>query len=186
MKDRHSSTQNSQESTGSSQPGEPVFLVVGKLRRPHGVNGEIIMDVETDFPERLRRGKTVYVGEEHLPLKIQTIRPQNQARLLSFAEYTDCDQVGVLRNCLVYVKAADLPKLPEGEFYYHELIGLRVVDEQDQELGVLTEILETGANDVYVVTSPDGTELLFPAIEEVFLGVDLVKGEIRVRPQEWS
>lgn len=186
MKDSESALQSPQESTGSSQPGEPVFLVVGKLRRPHGVNGEILMDVETDFPERLRRGKTIYVGEEHMPLKIKTIRPQNQARLLSFAEYTDCDQVGVLRNNLVYVKAADLPRLPEGEYYYHQLLNLRVVDEQGQELGVLTEILETGANDVYVVTSPDGLELLFPAIEDVLLGVDLEKRQITVRPQEWS
>lgn len=186
MKGRQPSIQNLQESTGSSQPGEPVFLVVGKLRRPHGLKGEILMDVETDFPERLRRGKTVYVGEEHLPLKIKTIRPQNHARLLSFAEYTDSDQVGVLRNNLVYVKAVDLPRLPEGEYYYHQLIGLRVVDEQGQELGVLAEILETGANDVYRVNAPDGTELLFPAIEEVLLGVDLDKREIKVRPQEWS
>jgi 16S rRNA processing protein RimM len=177
---------NPQESTGSPRPGESVFLVVGKLRRPHGVKGEIIMDVETDFPERLRRGKTIYVGEEHLPLKIQTIRPQNRAMLLSFAEYNDCDQVGMLRNFMVYVKAADLPALPAGEYYYHQLMNLKVVDEQGQALGVLTDILETGANDVYVVTSPEGGELLFPAIEDVLLGVDLEKQEIRVRPQDWS
>jgi 16S rRNA processing protein RimM len=186
MKESQSASHSHEESTGSSQPGEPVFLVVGKLRRPHGLNGEIIMDVETDFPERLRRGKTVYVGEEHRPLKIKTIRPQNHARLLSFEEFKDSDQVGVLRNFLVYVKAADLPRLPEGEYYYHQLLNLRVVDEGDQELGVLTDILETGANDVYVVMAPDGSELLFPAIEDVLLDVDLEKREIKVRPQEWS
>ena len=186
MSEPETNPNNPQESTGSPRPGEPVFLVVGKLRRPHGVNGEIIMDVETDFPERLRRGKTVYVGEEHMPLKIKTIRPQNRAMLLSFAEYNDCDQVGVLRNYLVYVKAADLPRLPDGEYYNHQIINMRVVDEQGQVLGVLTDILETGANDVYVVTSPDGVELLFPAIEDVLLGVDLEKQEIKVRPQEWS
>ncbi len=186
MKDPRSLSNNPQEGTGSPQPGEPVFLMVGKLRRPHGVNGEIIMDVETDFPERLRRGKTIYVGEEHQPMIIKTIRPQDRAILLSFDGYDDCDQVGVLRNHLVYVKAADLPRLPEGEYYYHQLLNLRVIDEQGQELGVLTDILETGANDVYVVTSSDGTELLFPAIADVLLHVDLKKREIQVRPQEWS
>jgi 16S rRNA processing protein RimM len=186
MKDPQSIPNSPQESTGSPRPGEPVFLVVGKLRRPHGVNGEIIMDVETDFPERLRRGKTIYVGEEHMPLIIKTIRPQNRARLLSFDGYNDCDQVGVLRNHMVYVKTKDLPRLPEGEYYYHQLMNLRVVDEQGQALGVLTDIFKTGANDVYVVTSPDGAELLLPAIEDVLLSVDLDKQEIRVRPQEWS
>jgi 16S rRNA processing protein RimM len=186
MKDTQSIPNGPQDSTGSPRPGEPVFVVVGKLRRPHGVNGEIIMDVVTDFPERLRRGKTIYVGEEHMPLKIKTIRPQNHARLLSFDEFKDCDQVGVLRNSMVYVKTADLPGLPEGEYYYHQLLNLRVVDEQGQDLGILTEILETGANDVYVITSPDGKELLIPVIDDVLLGVDLEKHEIRVRPQEWS
>jgi 16S rRNA processing protein RimM len=186
MKESQFIPNSPQESTGSPRSGEPLFLVVGKLRRPHGVNGEIIMEVETDFPERLRRGKTIYVGEEHMPLKIKTIRPQNQARLLSFEEYTDCDQVGVLRNSMVYVKAADLPRLPEGEYYFHQLIDLKVVDEKGQELGVLTEILETGANDVYVVTNAAGVELLFPAIDDVLLGVDLEKHEIKLRPQEWS
>lgn len=177
---------NPQPNTGSPQPGEPVFLVVGKLRRSHGVKGEMSMEILTDFPQRLRRHRTVYVGEKHEPLVIDSVRRQDQAMLIAFEGLEDCDVVARLRNQLVYVQASELPALPEGEYYYHQLIDLSVVDEQGRELGVLTEILETGANDVYVVTGADGKELLLPVLENVVLGVDLEKRQIRVRPPEWS
>ena len=175
-----------QQGTGSPQPVEPVFVVVGKLRRPHGVKGEMLMDVTTDFPERLGRKQTVSVGEQHEPLVIESIRWQDRAILIAFEGLTDCDQVGRLRNQCVYRMVSELPRLPEGEYYYHELIDLRVVDEQGQELGVLTEILETGANDVYVVTGSDSRELLLPVVNDVVLNIDLERREIRVRPPEWS
>jgi 16S rRNA processing protein RimM len=179
-------SEESQENTGSPQPGEPAFLIVGKLRRPHGVNGEILMDVLTDFPQRLRRKKTVYVGERHEPLVIETLRQQDRALLVSFEGFGDCDVVGRLRNDMVYVPNLNLPKLPDGEYYYHQLLELRVVDESGQEIGVLKEILETGANDVYLVRSEAGKEILLPVIEGVILNVDLERGEILVRPPEWS
>jgi len=83
------------------------------------------------------------------------------------------------------VKAADLPRLPEGQYYHHQLLGLSVVDETGQVLGELAEILETGANDVYLVKTPLGKELLLPAIEDVILGVPLERKEMSVRPPDW-
>ncbi|HZU86101.1 MAG TPA: ribosome maturation factor RimM [Anaerolineaceae bacterium] len=176
---------STQETAGSPVSGEPTYLVVGKLRRPHGVKGDIIMDVLTDFPQRLRRGKKVFVGPQHTPQVIRGIRAIDQALLVSFEGFEDCDQVGVLRNLEVYVQAASLPELPEGEYYYHQLIGLRVVDETGNMLGELAEILETGANDVYVVHDAQGKEILLPVIDEVVLEIDLARGEIRVRPPDW-
>ncbi len=175
-----------QESIGSPRSGEPVFLAVGKLRRPHGVKGEMLMEVLTDFPQRLWSKKTIYVGERHEPMVINTIRPQDRALLLTFEGIEDCDTVGKLRNLIVYVKNADLPKLPEGEYYYHELLDLTVIDENGQKLGVLSEIIETGANDVYVVQPPEGDEILLPVIDGVILNVDLERREMRVHPPEWS
>jgi 16S rRNA processing protein RimM len=186
MKHRDRNLETPQESTGSPRSGEPVYLAVGKLRRPHGVKGEMLMEVLTDFPQRLWRNKTVYLGERHDPIVINTIRPQDRALLLSFEGIEDCDTVGKLRNLIVYVKNKDLPKLPEGEYYYHELIDLTVLDENGQRLGVLTEILETGANDVYVVQPPEGDEILLPVIDGVILNVDLERREMRVHPPEWS
>jgi 16S rRNA processing protein RimM len=174
------------ETTGSPKPGEPLFLAVGILCRPHGVKGEILMDVLTDFPERLGRNKLVYVGEEHEPFRIEHLRPQDKALLVTFTGIEDADQAGLLRNKQVYMRADSLPELPEGTYYHHQLIGLVVVDNNGQKLGILTEILETGANDVYVVVSAEGVETLLPAIESVILGVDLERQEMRVKPPAWE
>ncbi len=166
---------------GSGSPsGEPVYLIVGFLRHPHGVRGEILMDIHTDFPERLRAGTKVYVGEEHKPMKIAAARPHGTSMLVAFRGADTPEAVGPLRNAWVYVSAADRPPLPGGKVYRHQIVGLRVVTDEGRELGTLTEILETGANDVYVVESEDGKEILLPAIPDVILGYDLQNGEIKV------
>jgi len=165
---------------GSPGEGEPVFLVIGKLRRPHGLQGEILMDVLTDFPERLEKGVIIYMGDQRRPLKICSRRWQNKAMLLAFDGFMDPETAGQLRNELLYVRADDRPPLPEGEYYHHQLLGLQVVDETGQGLGVLTKILDTGANDVYVVRPARGQEILLPAIEQVILDIDLERKQMKV------
>ena len=85
-----------------------------------------------------------------------------------------------LRNALVYVPTADRPALPAGEYYHHQLLGLRVTGEDGNDLGRLTEILSTAAHDIYVVRSESGAEILLPAIDEVILEIDLDNGLLRV------
>jgi 16S rRNA processing protein RimM len=161
-------------------PGEPVFLVVGKLRRPHGVRGEMILEVYTDFPERLRTGSTVFVGEEHQPRKIRSRRRYSEDLLLALEGCTTPEEAGELRNTYLYVRSDLIPPLPEGEFYHHQLLGLCVVSDEGRYLGRLTQILETGANDVYVIQPESGKEILLPAVDSVILSVELPRGEIRV------
>jgi len=155
-------------------------LVIGKLRHPHGVRGEILMEVITDFPERLKVGSQVFVGADYRPERIRTIRPHAKGLLISFEAYQSPESVGLLRNQFVFTSSKDLPPLPEGEYYHHQLIGMRVLSDQSQELGYLAEILSTPANDVYLIRHSDGTELLLPAIESVILKVDLNQREILV------
>ena len=159
-------------SPSGSSSDEPLYLAVGKLRRPHGVRGEIRMEVLTDFPERLQPGVTVYVGPRRLPLRILSVRWQGDFMLLTFEGYADRDRVGQLRNMLVTVPAESLPPLGEGEFYYHQILGLRVVTDEGEDLGTVTGIMETGANDVFVVADAAGHEVLLPDIEEVVLEID--------------
>jgi 16S rRNA processing protein RimM len=90
------------------------------------------------------------------------------------------ESVGELRNQWVYVTTEDRPALPEGEFYYHQLLGLEIVSDEGRNLGRITGILETGANDVYIVRSTNGHELLLPAIKPVILDIDLQLGKIIV------
>ena len=180
------SSETSTVGSGSPTPGGSTYLVVGKLRKAHGVRGEITMEVLTDFPERLRPRRQVFVGEEHRPLRITSVRWKDQLMLIAFDQYDDCDKVNVFRNQLVYTQAEKLPDLQKGEYYFHQLLGLLVKDESGNNLGRLDEILETGANDVYVVKNDEGGEFLLPVIDEVILQVKLEEGEIIVRPPLWE
>jgi 16S rRNA processing protein RimM len=165
---------------GSPAAGEPAFLAVGKIRRPHGINGDVLVEIYTDFPERLRTKTTVYAGEDYLPLIIRRHRSHNKGTLLAFDGFDSPEQVGRFRNQILYIKSTHAGELPEGEYYFHDLLGLSVMDETGEHLGEVTEIVETGANDVYVVTNADGHEILLPAIVEVILDVDLVSKSMKV------
>lgn len=166
--------------SGSSPPGEPEFLVVGKLGKPHGIHGEIVMDVYTEFPERIQPGIVVYIGPEYRPLHITKRRPHARGLLLSFEGYQSRETAAELRNLLVQVPAADRPPLPDGEYYHHQLLGLQVIDEKNTSLGWITAILATGANDVYVVKDSEGLELLIPVIESVVLDIDLEAKQVTI------
>ena len=167
--------------TGSLTDGEPVFIVVGKLRRPHGVKGEVLVKVLSDFPERLQPGTELFLGEKHQPVTIQSRREHNQGLLIAFEGFASREDLDNLRNVFLYVRSADRPELGEGEFYHHQLIGMTVAEEDGNELGRLAEILETGANDVYLVRSATGDETLLPAIEDVIVKVDVESQQITVR-----
>jgi 16S rRNA processing protein RimM len=166
--------------TGSPSEGEPEYLAVGFLRRPHGVRGEMLMDVHTDFPERLKTGVRVFVGPGYQPMEIASQRPHAAGMLVRMQGVNSPEEAGRFRNRWVYVLAADRPPLPEGEYYHHQLIGLTVHTDQNQVLGILTDIIETGANDVYIVRDSAGREVLLPAIPEVILDVDPTSGRMRV------
>jgi|WetSurMetagenome_2_1015567.scaffolds.fasta_scaffold282690_2 16S rRNA processing protein RimM len=179
-------TEVSSEMTGSPKSGEPEYIVVGKIRRPHGIYGELVLELMTDFPERLFPGKRVFIGEKHEPYLIEHMRQHNEGALIAFQGLTVREEAARITNSLMYVSARGLPELPKGEYYYHELFGLSVQNEAGDEIGKLTEVLETGANDVYVVISEDGEETLIPALENVVLEIDLQNGRIVVRPPEWG
>ena len=163
-----------------SPDGEPVYLVVGFLRRAHGLRGEIIMDLHTDFPERLHSGRKLFIGEEHKPMTLTGVRPHAKGMLVKFKDIETPEAAGQMRNQWVYVPTTDVPSLPEGKVYQHELFGFEVVDEDHNPLGELVEIIETGANDVYVVRNEAGKEILLPAIPSVILEIDADRRLMRV------
>jgi len=165
---------------GSPTAGEPVFLVVAKIRRPHGVRGEMVAEVITDFPEQLKPGKRVFVGDVHAPVTIISQRSHNIGVLLKFEGINTPEEAGRFRNQILSISTADKNQLQIGEYYFHDLLGLQVVDETDKTIGILTEIMETGANDVYVVTDKKGHEILLPAIPDVVIEVDLNTKSMKV------
>ncbi len=172
--------------SGSPQSGEPVYLTIGKIRRPHGVKGEVVMEMVTDFPQKIKAGIQIFIGEKKQEHRLVSIRPNGDLFLVSIEGFTDCDAVSVLRNQWVYVLASTIGPLPEGLFYHREVIGMKVIDEQGNLLGTVKEILVTGANDVYVVKANDDNEILLPAIKSVILSMNRDTHSMIVRLQEWD
>ena len=119
----------------------------------------------------------------HLPLK--TTRWKNELLLIKFKEIHDRMTVSDLTNELLYVRTAQLPALPKGDFYYHEILGLDVYEPDGHYLGVLVQILETGANDVYLIQNDDNEEVLIPATEDMILEIDPEQEKMIVAKMVW-
>jgi 16S rRNA processing protein RimM len=167
--------------TGSPNESEPDFILIGFVRRPHGLKGELLFSLETDFPEHLIKGAKFYLSEEHLTVTVRSRRNHAQGLLLTFEEFPDKPSVERLHNVPVYSKIAEMPALPEGKVYQHQLLGLQVVEENGESVGRLTQILSTGSNDVYVVRDEAGKEILLPAISDVVRRIDLDDKRVIVR-----
>ena len=159
------------------------FLIVGQIGRPHGLKGEAHITVLTDFPERLKPGVILFVGSDHAPITIRECRWQHSDLLLAFEGYPERNGVTTLCNQYLFVCANDRPALAEGEYYHHQLIGLKVFNidaENPHYLGTLSEILSTGANDVYVIANKAEKDILIPALESTILSIDLELGQMMV------
>ncbi len=174
------------QNSGSPKSGEPAYLIIGKLRRTHGVNGDLLMDVLTDEPEVIKAGLTVFVGPHHRLMKISGCRTAGESLLVRFEGFTDCDQAAIFRNQSVAIKTNEAQPLKAGRFYQYEIIGLNVIDENGKSIGKVTEILVTGANDVYVVQNEAGDEVLIPAVKEFVKKIDLDNGELTVLLPQWE
>ena len=169
------------QSTGLPLSGEPVFVIIGKLRRPHGLHGEMIMEIHTDYPERFSAGKTIRVGRQQTPLLLRSIRPHKELLLIAFEGYNDPEELSIFRNQSVYIDTKEIPDLPAGDYYHHQLIGLQVISENEQQIGTIVEILVTGANDVLVVQQKDNKEVLLPYVSEYLIEVNLDLGYLKMR-----
>lgn len=164
----------------------PDRLVVGRVATPHGTRGEMRIAIVASQPDALRGLRTLYFGEEQEPRQMRRFHPLpgGKEAILRLSDITTPEEAAELRGQRIWVDRTALPPLPKDEFYHYQLLGLEVFDESGTLLGRLSEIIETGANDVYVVRGPAG-ELLLPAIEAVIREVDPEEGRMIVSPQEY-
>lgn len=162
----------------------PDRLIVGQVRGAHGLRGEFRIALATNHPEGLRGVPTLYIGDEQEPWAVRRVHPLpgGKEAIVRLSGLTSPEDAAALRGRKVRADREALPPLPEGELYHYQLIGLDVFDEAGTLLGRLAEIIETGANDVYVVRGPAG-EILLPAINEVVRAIDLERGQMTVRQQ---
>ena len=164
------------------------FLNVGKIVNTHGIRGEVRVISQTDFPEeRYRKGQRLTLFRENkapLELTVAGHRKHKNFDLLTFEGYPTINDVEPLRGGILKVSKDELSELTENEYYYHEIIGLTVIDEQARELGKIKEILSPGANDVWVVQRKGKKDALIPYIESVVKQIDLDKGEVHIEIPE--
>jgi 16S rRNA processing protein RimM len=138
------------------------------------------MKLMTAYPERLSQIGTLYVGPEYQPRLVKRMRRHSGGMILHFEGMADRDAAETLRGMFVHIHIDDAIPLEEGEYYLFQIEGIQVITDTGQVLGHLTDLIETGANDVYVITSPDGQQVLLPAIPEVIQKVDVVAGVMTV------
>lgn len=170
------------ETSGSdNRAAEPDFLVIGRIVKPHGIHGEVSVKVLTEFPERFDAMETVYLGDETSArlVDVTGTRWHRERVLMKFAQYTSRDAVETLRGKYLKIPRTDAVPLEPGAFYHYQLEGLTVVTDEGETLGKIAYILETGANDVYVVKTSAG-ELLIPVTDEVVHDINLDAGVVTV------
>lgn len=158
------------------------FFQVGIITSPHGVHGEVKVYPTTDDVKRFKRLKEVILdtGKERLDLEIESVKFVKQFAVLKFRGYDNMDEVEKFRRKSLFVPRENAVRLGKDEYFIADLMGLKVLDEKEQEIGVLREVIETGANDVYAIDLKDGRELLIPAIKQCILAVDVEAGFIRI------
>ncbi len=155
---------------------------VGIVTSPHGVRGEVKVYPTTDDPRRFRRLKEVTGdnGKQEWNLKIEAIKFFKNMVILKFQGIDSMDEAHKLRNASLFVPRKDAVRLSRDEYFVADLIGMQVVDEEEKNIGILEDVMETGANDVYIIRMEDGKELLLPAIKQCILHVDLAAGRMQV------
>ena len=151
------------------------LLQVGIIASTHGVRGEVKVYPTTDDPRRFRRLKEVVLdtGKEKMNLEIEGVKFFKQFVILKFKGLDNINDIEKYRQKSLYVTRKNAVRLQRDEYFIADLIGLKVQDEDGKELGTVKDVIETGANDVYVVEMTDGKELLLPAIKQCILNVDL-------------
>jgi 16S rRNA processing protein RimM len=159
---------------------EPRFLVIGRVIKPHGVRGEMRVEIITELPERFTWLDTVYLGEnDPQPVGVETVRFHKNFVLVKLAGYDSREAAAELRAQLLLVPEDEGIPLEEDEYYLYQLEGLAVYTDEGEHLGRLVEVLETKANNVFIVHGSRG-EVLLPDTDEVILDIDFENGRMEV------
>ena len=152
-------------------------MAVGLIVGAHGLNGEVKIELHTDFPERFTAGNSVLMGADLAEVEIETGRPHKAFYLVRFNGVTNRTDAENLRGQWLFIRDEDAVPLGDGVYWIHDIIGMEVQDTDGRLLGTVRNILETGANDVYVVDAAQGInrgrEILLPAISDVIQTIDL-------------
>ena len=148
--------------------------MVGRVTGSWGLRGDVKVQPQTDFPERFSQGSELHINGRRET--VVSARPSRGVYVIRLSGVTNRTEADSMRGALLTVPEDNLAPLPEDTYYHFQLIDMEVFSDEGESLGVIVEILDTSANDVYVIRGEAGPDLLIPAIREVVLSVD-VDGE---------
>lgn len=158
------------------------LLQVGVITTTHGVRGEVKVFPTTDDAARFKKLKNVILdtGKEKIDLEIASVKFFKNLVILKFKGIDDINDVEKYRKKSLYVTRENAVKLKANEYFIADLIGLKVTSDEGEDLGEITDVLQTGANDVYVIRENSGEELLLPAIRDCVKEVHIEEGTMLV------
>ena len=171
--------------TAGPEPGIPparVRLTIGTILAPHGVRGEFKVRLQTDEPEHLLTVKRLYLDDETTPRTVLGARLHAGHALMRLQGISSPETVERFRGAPLRIRGADARPLAANEYFLYQMIGLEVFDEADNRLGEVTDLIETGANDVLVITPDTGPDILLPSHPDVVVAMDPAAGRVVVRP----
>ena len=169
--------------------GDGPFLVVGVVRKPHGVRGEIHISVETDRPDpTFRKGRVLRLGDAAGrptgdSITLEQSRPMKDGLLIRAAEHTDRSTVESLRGRTLLIPVAEAAPAGADEVPYHRLVGCEVIV-AGETVGTVTEVLEVGGGEMLAVRRRRGKELLIPFVRDMVRSVDLDARRVEIDPPE--
>lgn len=162
------------------------LLQVGAITQTHGLRGEVKVFPTTDDAKRFKKLKEVILdtGKEKMVLEIESVKFFKQFVILKFKGFDDINDIESYKGKSLYVTRENAVKLKKDEYFIADLIGIKVYDENEEYLGVLKDVIVTGANDVYDIALEDGRSLLLPAIKQCVLEVDMGQHQMKVHVLE--
>jgi len=154
---------------------EDNYLQVGIIASTHGIKGEVKVFPTTNDAKRFTKLKSAYIdlGTEKMEIHIEQVKFFKKMVILKFKEFQDINEVERFKSKSILVTRDNAVKLEKDEYFIADLIDISVKTDENEDLGILTDVLETGANDVYVVTTKENKEILIPAIKDCILEVDI-------------
>lgn len=146
-------------------------VIIGKIGAARGLNGEVKLIPLTDFEERFDNLQHVEIDDK--TLEVDYVRQIGKNLVIKFTAYETRETVKNLTGKFIKVNKSEAAPLAEGEFYTFDIVGLNVFDLDENKLGVITEVVKTGSNDVFITKSVEGNEILIPALKAVVKKIDI-------------
>lgn len=159
---------------------------LGYIIKPHGLKGELQILLDVDSPNEYQNLESVFVlqGQQLVPFFIEYINVRSDRAILAFDEITSLEQAEQLRGMELYLPLSNLPSPKPDEFFIHEIVGFKALDQQNQTIGLIQNAVESGPQLILVLENQDGVEILLPYIRQLLIRIDRANKELHLQIPE--